>query len=60
MRKQIEQLLMDRPVNEHPLAKDKIEAARLARPVYAYLPRSWYSSQSVEDLIAMNSMLGGT
>lgn len=60
MRAQIEKLLMERPVIEHPQAKDEIEAARLARPVYGFLPRSWYPSQPVEHLIEMNAMLGGT
>jgi len=59
MRQEIERLLMQRPVVDHPLARDRIEAARLATPVHALLLRSWYPSQSLDDLISMNSMLGG-
>lgn len=59
VRQEIERLLLERPVTENPLAKDKIESARLAKPVYPFLLRSWYPGQSVEDLIAINSMIGG-
>jgi hypothetical protein len=59
VRSEIGRLLMERPVVDHPLAKDRIEAARLAKPVYSYLPRNWYPSQSIEDLIAMNSTMPG-
>lgn len=60
MRQKIEQVLFARPVLPHPMAKNEIEAARLAKPVHADLPRSWHPSQTVEDLIAMNStILGG-
>ena len=59
-RRKIERALFVRPVISHPMAKNDIEAARLARPVHAYLPRSWHPSQSVKELIAMNStILGG-
>ncbi len=58
-RRMLEQLLMERPVIENQEAADRIEAARLAKPVYPYLLRSWHPSQSLEDLVAMNAMIGG-
>ncbi len=58
-RELIEELLLARPVVKNPLAKNEIEDARLAKPVLAFLPRSWHPGQSVEDLRTMNSMYGG-
>lgn len=61
VRRMIERALFERPVIPHPMAKNVIEAARLAKPVYIHLPRSWHPSQSVDELIAMNStMFGGS
>jgi len=57
--RQIEHVLLERPVIPHPMAKNEIEAARLAKPVHAHLPRSWHPSQPIEELIAMNSILPG-
>jgi hypothetical protein len=60
MQRTIQRVLLQRPILPHPMAKNEIEAARLAKPVHAYLPRSWHPSQSLEELIAMNStILGG-
>ena len=55
----IEGLLLARPVVKNPLAKNEIEDARLAKPVFPFLPRSWYPGQNVADLRTMNSMHGG-
>lgn len=56
----IEEILLARPVVKNELAKNEIEAARLAKPVLPFLPRSWYPGQTVEELRAMNSMhVGG-
>lgn len=55
---EIEKALLKRPITEHPLAKDMIEAARLAKPVFLVLTRNWYPGQSVADLLEMNSMYG--
>ncbi len=56
-RLKIEAILMERPVTPNPLAKNAIEAARLEKPVYELLPRSWYPSQSIENLLAMNFIM---
>ena len=56
-RLKIEAILMERPVTQNPLAKNAIEAARLEKPVFEFLLRSWYPSQRIDDLLAMNSML---
>lgn len=56
--REIEKVLLKRPVTDHPQAKDDIEAARLARPVFPVLTRNWYPGQSVADLLEMNSMFG--
>lgn len=59
MQQKLESALFERPVIRHPMAKNKIEAARLAKPVYSHLPRSWYPGQSLAELIAMNSTMSG-
>lgn len=59
IRRKIEQALFARPVLPHLMAKNEIEAARLARPVHTYLPRSWHPNQSLEELVAMNSIIPG-
>lgn len=57
-RDEIEAMLMRRPVIEHPLAKNNIEKARLAKPIYPELPRNWHPSQSIESLNELNSIYG--
>lgn len=58
VRNEIERVLLKRPVTPHPLAKNTIEAARLAKPLFPLLTRSWYPGQSLADLLEMNSMYG--
>lgn len=55
----IEAILLERAVVRNPNAKNAIEAARLAKPVLPFLPRSWYPGQTAADLRAMNSMHDG-
>lgn len=50
--------LLRRPVVEHPLAKNAVEAARLARPKFPVLTRNWYPGQRIEHLLEMNSQYG--
>jgi hypothetical protein len=57
-RKEIERVLLQRPVIQHPLARNVIEAARLAKPIFPVLPRNWYPGQSLADLLELNSMYG--
>lgn len=58
VRNMIETLILARPVLAHPLAKDEIEAARLARPVHVDLPRSWHPGESIDDLRILNKAFG--
>lgn len=56
-RDQIESALLARPVIHHPLACNAIEDARLAKPIYELLPRTWYPHQTVDELLTMNTMM---
>lgn len=58
VRKTIEALILARPVIENPLAKDEIDAARLAQPLYAGLPRNWDPSETIDDLRILNKTFG--
>lgn len=55
----IEEALLARPVIDDERAQNKIESARLAKPVIGNLPRNWHPHQSVEVLLAENERLIG-
>lgn len=55
----IETALLARPVVEDERAKNRIEAARLAKPFIDELPRNWHPHQAVEILLTENARLIG-
>lgn len=50
---EIEAVLEQRPVNDK-RGRNKIEAARMARPLYPGLSRSWNPDETIEDLQQQN------
>lgn len=54
MRKKIEKAILARPVVEHPLAKNDVDKARLAKPYFDGLLRCWHPGETLDDLVTEN------